>query len=125
MMRLQERVEYIFIAITPTPLWPEIVVTVRVPSMGEIDLFKDHSYSKGMYVTPILKKTLNSWRNPHGAVANVLDYDIVVSKFELKSHYYANFRINTLGKCTNSLILFTQPLRSGRIWHKVNFLSGV
>ena len=21
--------------------------------------------------------------------------------------------------------LFTQPLRSGRIWHKVNFLSGV
>ena len=25
----------------------------------------------------------------------------------------------------SSLILFTQPLRSGRIWHKVNFLSGV
>ena len=23
------------------------------------------------------------------------------------------------------LIIFTQPLRSGRIWHKVNFLSGV
>ena len=22
-------------------------------------------------------------------------------------------------------IIFTQPLRSGRIWHKVNFLSGV
>ena len=25
----------------------------------------------------------------------------------------------------NYLILFTQPLRSGRIWHKVKFLSGV
>ena len=24
-----------------------------------------------------------------------------------------------------ALIIFTQPLRSGRIWHKVNFLSGV
>ena len=24
-----------------------------------------------------------------------------------------------------SMVLFTQPLRSGRIWHKVNFLSGV
>ena len=23
------------------------------------------------------------------------------------------------------IIIFTQPLRSGRIWHKVNFLSGV
>ena len=24
-----------------------------------------------------------------------------------------------------NIIIFTQPLRSGRIWHKVNFLSGV
>ena len=30
-----------------------------------------------------------------------------------------------LGKYVNILILFTQPLRSGRIWLKVNFLSGV
>ena len=29
---------------------------------------------------------------------------------------------NSLG---GDLTLFTQPLRSGRIWHKVNFLSGV
>ena len=27
--------------------------------------------------------------------------------------------------CIVFMILFTQPLRSGRIWHKVNFLSGV
>ena len=26
---------------------------------------------------------------------------------------------------TSLLFLFTHPLRSGRIWHKVNFLSGV
>ena len=25
----------------------------------------------------------------------------------------------------NKLIIFTQPLRSGKIWHKVNFLSRV
>ena len=25
----------------------------------------------------------------------------------------------------SDIIIFTKPLRSGRIWHKVNFLSGV
>ena len=33
-----------------------------------------------------------------GAVANVVDCDILVSKFELQSGYYAHFRTNTLGK---------------------------
>ena len=50
----------------------------------------------------------------HGRVANVLDYDIVVSKFELQSRYFVHFRTNHI----------YQPLRSGRIWHKVKFLSG-
>ena len=27
------------------PLCPEVVVLVRVPSMGQIDLFKDHLHS--------------------------------------------------------------------------------
>ena len=34
---------------------------------------------------------------------------------------YEEFHVNL----REGLILFTQPLRSGRIWHKVNFLSGV
>ena len=31
----------------------------------------------------------------------------------------------TLEKNKKLTIIFTQPLRSGRIWHKFNFLSGV
>ena len=38
-------------------------------------------------------------------MANVLNCKIVVSEFELQSHYYVHFRINTLGKGMNSLIL--------------------
>ena len=33
-----------------------------------------------------------------GVVTNVLDYDIVVSEFELQSRYYVHFRTNTLRK---------------------------
>ena len=40
----------------------------------------------------------------HGIVANVLDCDIVVSEFELKSSYYIHFRNNTLKKGMNPLI---------------------
>ena len=36
--------------------------------------------------------------------ANVLDWDIIVSYFELWSRYYVQFWINTLGKDINSLI---------------------
>ena len=34
--------------------------------------------------------------SPRGVVANVQDYDITVSKFELQSRYYVHFRTNTL-----------------------------
>ena len=37
-------------------------------------------------------------------VSYVLDYDFVVSEFELQSHYYAHFQTNALGKGMNSLI---------------------
>ena len=33
--------------------------------------------------------------NPGGVVANVLDYDLVVSEFELQLHYYVHFHSNT------------------------------
>ena len=49
-------------------------------------------------------------------MTNILDRDIVVSGFELQSRYYVHFRTNTQEKGT-----IYQPLRSGRIWHKVNF----
>ena len=33
-----------------------------------------------------------------GVVANVLNYDIVISELELQSHYSIHFRTNTRGK---------------------------
>ena len=42
--------------------------------------------------------------------------------------YYSgkwNTYVFFLGYQSVIYIMFTQPLRSGRIWHKVNFLSGV
>ena len=39
-----------------------------------------------------------------GIVAKVFVYDIVVSEFELELCYYAQFRINTLGKGMNMFI---------------------
>ena len=36
--------------------------------------------------------------SPFGVMVNVLDYDIVISEFELHSCNYYNFRIKTLGK---------------------------
>ena len=33
-----------------------------------------------------------------GTEANIIDYDIVVRKYEFQFHYYVHFRINALGK---------------------------
>ena len=44
--------------------------------------------------------------SPHHVVANVLDYDLEVCEFELKSFYYVHFMTDILGKCMNILILF-------------------
>ena len=35
----------------------------------------------------------------------LMDYEIVVSEFELPSHYYIHFRANALGKGMNPLNL--------------------
>ena len=43
------------------------------------------------------------WGSPSGVVANVLECDIVVSEFELRSRYYVHFRTFTLGKGINPL----------------------
>ena len=37
-------------------------------------------------------------------VVNLLDYDIVISKFELESRYYINFRTNTYKEMINHLL---------------------
>ena len=42
---------------------------------------------------------------PHGVMVKALDCTIVVSEFELQSHYYVHFQTNTLGKGMNLLIL--------------------
>ena len=40
-------------------------------------------------------------RRPRGVVANVLDYDIIVSEFKLHSRDYIHFWANTLGEGRN------------------------
>ena len=37
----------------------------------------------------------------HGVGANMLDWDIIVSKFEIQLHYDIYFRTNTFGKGMN------------------------
>ena len=44
------------------------------------------------------------WESPHGVVANVLDCNIVVSRFEFQLCYYIQFRFNTFGKSMNFVI---------------------
>ena len=45
------------------------------------------------------------WGCPHGVMVKAMDSGIVVSEFELQSHYYVHFRTNTLGKGMNPRIL--------------------
>ena len=53
---------------------------------------------------------------PRDIMVKAMNCGVVVNQFELQSRYYVHFRANTLRKGT-----IYQPLRSGRIWHKVNF----
>ena len=46
----------------------------------------------------------NSGGGPWDVVANVLDFDTVVTKFKLQSCYYVHFWTNTLEKGKNCLI---------------------
>ena len=50
----------------------------------------------------------NKRESLHGAVANVLDNDIVVYEFRLQSSYYIHFWTNTLRKYIKSFIYFLQ-----------------
>ena len=50
------------------------------------------------------KKENQSVRRPCGIVANVLDCNITVTKFNLQSCYYIYFWTNTFEKVMNSLI---------------------
>ena len=42
---------------------------------------------------------------PRGVMVKAMDCGIVVSEFVLQSCYYVHFRVNTLGKGMNPLIL--------------------
>ena len=50
------------------------------------------------------RNNIEKWESFRGVVANMLDYDIVVSDFELQSRYYVHFRTNTLEKGMNPFI---------------------
>ena len=52
------------------------------------------------------KPQKNKRGNPCGVVANVLNFDIVQSEFELQSNYYVHFRTNILEKDTNLVTHF-------------------
>ena len=41
-------VEYLFIAIAPSPLWPGVVAPDRIQSMGQIELFDIQTVCKQM-----------------------------------------------------------------------------
>ena len=58
-----------------------MVVPVCVPSIGEME----------------------QWGSARDLVVNVQDSSILVSKFELQSHFYVHFQTNTLDKGMNSL----------------------
>ena len=52
--------------------------------------------------------TSNYWQQggcPRGVMVKAMDCGIVVSEFVLQSCYYVHFRVNTLGKGMNPLIL--------------------
>ena len=42
---------------------------------------------------------------PRGVIVKAMDCGIVVREFVLQSRYYVHFRVNTLGKAMNPLIL--------------------
>ena len=42
---------------------------------------------------------------PLGVMVKAMACGIIVSEFELQSHYYVHFRTNTFGKGMNALIL--------------------
>ena len=59
-----------------------------------------------------------------GVVANVLEYDYIVSKFKFQSRYYGHFRTNNLRAAMNSLLTVSYGLDSiiiillqVRLWH--------
>ena len=61
--------------------------------------------------------------NSSGLVANVLDYDIVVSEFEFQLRYYVYFRTNILGKNREPLFIPTDRLNSWLLFFYKDGLS--
>ena len=53
-----------WLPLLPVPLWAGVLVPFRVPSMGQIDLLHNYSYSIGLWVK-WKKKTLKNTSNEH------------------------------------------------------------
>ena len=63
------------------------------------------SFSTGVYIYSSPYKNVTYVGIPHGVVANVLNCDIIVSKFKLQLHFNCiHFWTNALGKIMNLLI---------------------
>ena len=65
----------------------------------------------------------NRMGGPRAVMVKALDCGIIVSMFELQSHYYVHFQTNTLGKGMNPLYLPSNGLNSTTtvlerwLWH--------
>ena len=108
-----------------------------------VSVFSLHYYRKIDTLNDVYYFYVYSTQNileesPHDVVVNGLDYNIIVSKFKLQSHYHVNFQTNIFEKCmntfqintfekgTNSLMLLSYGLNSTTtvilqryLWHEI------
>ena len=68
-----------------------IIHTHRCSGFQYVSVFSKMSFNKDLYYSSFLKE----------GESNMLNCDIIVSKFELQSHCYAHFGTNTLRKGMN------------------------
>ena len=112
-------------------LWVSQIALIQpVHGQGYILIFLDRMHSGAF---PILTARLG-WRSIYN---NWYHYYLCIFISLLSNYYLVSDFINQFYKqkvCLRGVMVkamdcwivqFTQPLRSGRIWHKINFLSGV
>ena len=75
---------------------------MSVFSLPDLDNLSHHYF----FISALSAPLPNVLRGcPRGVMVKAMDCGIVVSEFVLQSRYYVHFRVNTLGKGVNPLIL--------------------
>ena len=65
----------------------------------------DYNHNNNLFFKIMLIIFVSNGGCPHDIVANVLDNNLIVSKFKLQLHLYVHFWTNTHGKGMNFFIL--------------------